>query len=152
MGGNIGDTLRFLEKAVSLLEDFGHVLQTSLVYKTAPWGKTDQQSFLNQALLLETKHSADQLMSLILQVEERIGRKRGEKFGPRLIDIDILLFNEETINTDLVTIPHPQLPHRRFALVPLAEIAGGLMHPVLKKSINDLLQETNDTLEVKVYE
>lgn len=152
MGGNIGDTLRSMEQAIGLLEkECGNSQRLSSVYKTAPWGKTDQQSFLNQALLLETKQSPDSLMTKILRIEETMGRRRDEKFGPRLIDIDILLFNEEVIDTDLVTIPHPQLPYRRFALVPLAEIAGEVIHPILKKSINDVLRECSDELEVVVY-
>lgn len=152
MGGNIGDTMKCMEQSLSLLEETGgKIISTSSVYKTAPWGKMDQQSFLNQALLLETRHSADHLMTCILRVEERIGRKREEKFGPRLIDIDILLFNNDAINTHLVTIPHPQLPYRRFALIPLAEIAADIVHPVLQKTIRELLQDTPDKLEVVLH-
>jgi 2-amino-4-hydroxy-6-hydroxymethyldihydropteridine diphosphokinase len=121
------------------------------LYETAAWGKTDQPSFLNQALEIETELDAVQLMKQILEIEKFMGRERKEKYGPRVIDIDILLFNNEQYDLPFLEIPHPQMQNRRFALTPLAEIANDLQHPVLKKSIGQLLRECPDKLEVKKY-
>jgi len=152
IGGNIGDREKNLTRAIELLnENCGTVVANSSIYETAAWGNTDQQDFLNKAILLETQLSADQLMSSLLQVEEKMGRKRNEKFGPRTIDLDILLFNNEVHHTQHIKIPHPELPNRRFALAPLVEIAENRVHPVLKKTISVLLKETNDKLPVKKW-
>jgi len=123
----------------------------SSLYETAAWGKTDQPSFLNQALELETSLNAKQLIRRILKAEKIMGRIRNEKYGPRLIDIDILLFNNEKHNYEFLKIPHPEMQNRRFALLPLAEIAAGIIHPVLNKTINELLKECKDELPVKKY-
>lgn len=149
-GGNTGDRIYHLKKAVEELESAaGPVFKQSALYETAAWGKTDQQPFLNQALLLNTPLSADNLMRTILQIEEKLGRKRAEKYGPRTIDIDILFFNQEIHDTVLIRIPHPELAGRRFALKPLAEIAARFVHPVLEKTVATLLKECKDSLPVK---
>ena len=148
----MGDRGKNLARAIELLNEYcGTVVVCSSIYETAAWGNTDQQDFLNEAVLLETSLSADQLMSSLLQVEEKMGRKRNEKFGPRSIDLDILLFEDEIHHTQHITIPHPELPNRRFALAPLAEIAENRVHPVLKKTIAELLNETSDKLPVKKW-
>lgn len=151
IGGNIGDRLKFLEEAIELVDlTCGDILQRSAVYETAAWGKTDQAPFLNQALLLHTSSTAQELISNILVVEEIMGRHRTEKFGPRVIDIDILFFNEEIIKEPNLTIPHPELQNRRFVLVPLQEIAPGFVHPVLQKTVEQLLEECPDKLAVSL--
>lgn len=154
IGGNTGNRGAFLQKATDLLEsEVGHIIKKSSIYETAAWGKTDQPAFLNQALLLHTSFSAPQLMTLILETEEKMGRIRTEKYASRIIDIDILLFNKEIIESTHVHVPHPQLPNRRFALLPLKEIASRYKHPVLLKTITQLLKECPDRLEVrKSYE
>lgn len=152
IGGNMGDRLQNLHQAIDLLAAAcGPVLQQSAVYETAAWGKTDQAAFLNQALLLETSLSAQELITAVLLVEERMGRHRTEKFGPRVIDIDIMFYNNEVIDEPHLTIPHPQMQNRRFALVPLNELAPNFVHPVFNKTIEVLLLECKDELPVINY-
>ncbi|MCW3120055.1 MAG: folK [Chitinophagaceae bacterium] len=129
----------------------GKVTKLSSLYETAAWGNTDQPSFLNQALEVETLLTAKDLMRKILKIEKNMGRVRKEKYGPRIIDIDILLFNEEIYDYSFLKIPHPELQNRRFALLPLAEIAPGIVHPGLNKTIARLLSDCTDELEVKKY-
>jgi len=149
-GGNMGDRKDQLAKARKLLtEQCGDITKYSSLYETAAWGNTDQPAFLNQALQLETTMTARQLMRQILKIEKQIGRIRKEKYGPRIIDIDILLFNIEVHNNSLLQLPHPEMQNRRFALLPLAEIAPKEIHPVLKKTIAQLLEECPDELTVK---
>ena len=151
-GSNLGDREEYLARARSLInEQCGTIASASSLYETAAWGKTDQPSFLNQALELETSLNARQLLRRILKAEKIMGRIRDEKYGPRLIDIDILLFNNETYNYQFLKIPHPEMQNRRFALLPLAEIAPDIIHPVLNKTIHELLKECKDELPVKKY-
>lgn len=153
IGGNMGDRMQHLTRAAALLEaNCGPVQLRSAVYETAAWGKTDQAAFLNQAILLTTTLSAHELIAIILSVEEKMGRRRMEKFGPRIIDIDILFFNDAIIKEPHLTIPHPQLQNRRFALAPMNEIAPHFVHPVFKKTIAELLMECRDDLAVKRME
>lgn len=150
IGGNMGDRMAYLQQARRLLEEnCGSFLCCSSIYETAPWGKTDQEPFLNQALGIDTHLLADELMSTILSIEEKMGRVRSEKNGPRIIDIDILFYEERVIRKPSLTIPHPELQHRRFVLTPLSEIAPNLLHPVLNKNIEQLLEECEDMLPVK---
>ena len=150
IGGNMGDRLQNLRQAIVFLQNTcGPVVQQSAVYETAAWGKTDQAAFLNQAVLLTTPLPAQALIATILTVEEKMGRQRMEKFGPRIIDIDILFYNDAVIDEPNLTVPHPQLQNRRFALEPLNEIAGTFVHPALHKTVEQLLLECSDELEVK---
>lgn len=150
IGGNVGNKLFFLEQAVMLLQkQCGKITDRSSIYETAPWGNIHQASFLNQALELQTRYEAENLMFLLLKIEEQMGRVRLEKYGPRIIDIDVLFFNDEVYNTIELTIPHKELQNRRFVLQPLSEIAPLLVHPVLKKSVQQLLAECADASEVR---
>lgn len=158
LGGNLGDREKNLAMARELIgRDCGTIIAASSVYETAAWGKTDQPAFLNQALGIQTKLNAKQLMRRILKQENSMGRIRTEKFGPRIIDIDILLFNKEKHNypqgpsDEFLKIPHPELQNRRFALLPLAEIAPEIEHPVFHKTITELLNECPDKLDVIKY-
>jgi len=152
-GGNLGNRLNNLSDARKLIEQYcGKIVQQSAIYKTAAWGFTDQPDFYNQALEIQTELYPKQLMQTLLTIEGQMGRKREIKFGPRIIDIDILLFNDEIIQQPHLAIPHPRLHERRFALTPLAEIAPNIIHPVLNKTIQQLLLESTDTLDVHKIE
>jgi 2-amino-4-hydroxy-6-hydroxymethyldihydropteridine diphosphokinase len=149
IGGNIGDRQKMLSDARELISEYcGEITRTSSIYETAAWGKTDQKAFLNQALEVRTILTARQLMRKALKVEKLLGRERKEKYGPRTIDIDILLFNNELHNYPLLKLPHPEMQNRRFALLPLTEIAPDLIHPVFNKTIHQILQEVKDDLLV----
>ena len=152
LGGNIGNRLARLKKAKQLLEkQIGKVIKYSRVYETASWGNTDQPDFLNQVLLIETKLTAEKIMEQILFIENIMGRVRSEKNASRIIDIDILFFNEDIVQTKNIIIPHPQIQNRNFVLYPLNELSPQLQHPVLKKTINELLLQCNDALAVNFY-
>ena len=152
-GGNLEDRMQNLQKAGSLIEEcVGQILRKSSVYETAAWGNTAQPSFLNQVIEIATLLPAEKVLSTILEIEQKLGRIRLEKMGPRMIDIDILYFNHSIFFSTNLIIPHPQLHNRRFVLVPLAEIAPEFVHPILQKNSQQLLQACDDLLEVKKYE
>ncbi|MDZ4070342.1 MAG: 2-amino-4-hydroxy-6-hydroxymethyldihydropteridine diphosphokinase [Sediminibacterium sp.] len=149
-GGNMGNRLNHLRQAAEWIQQkCGKILAQSSVYETEAWGKTDQPAFLNQALQVETDLSPDALMQALLDIETVMGRTRTIKMGPRIIDLDILLIDDLIQTSALLTIPHPALTLRKFALLPLAEIAPLLMHPLEKKSILELLEICPDTLNVQ---
>ena len=125
------------------------VEQTSSIYETAAWGKTDQQNFLNQVIEISTNLSSTALLERILAIEKQIGRIRKEMWGERIIDIDILYYANEVIKSQRLVIPHPYLHERRFTLEPLHEIAPNFVHPVFNKTTSSLLNECKDRLEVK---
>lgn len=151
-GSNVGNREKYLAEArQEINESCGKIIKASSLYETAAWGKTDQPSFLNQALAVETSLKAEQLIRAILNIEKKMGRIRKEKYGSRIIDIDILLFNEEIYSGPSLVIPHPEMQNRRFVLEPLTEIAPTIIHPVFKKSIADLLEHCPDPLPVRKY-
>ena len=148
-GGNLGDRSQNLHKAARLIErDCGHIINSSSVFQTAAWGFTQQPDFYNQVIEINTELQPDELMNALLKIENKLGRERSFKMAPRIIDIDILLMNGLVYQSETVTIPHPQLAERRFVLVPLAQIAGNIIHPVHNKTINQLLIECKDELTV----
>jgi 2-amino-4-hydroxy-6-hydroxymethyldihydropteridine diphosphokinase len=151
-GGNIGERFSYLQRANENIEALvGKIVRKSSVYETAPWGFTNQQSFLNQVLCVNTQLDPQQLLHAILEIEIQLGRKRIEKMGPRVIDIDILFYNNLVISSNELIIPHPRIAERRFVLTPLNEIAPNFIHPVYNKTVNALLQECKDLLEVNLY-
>ena len=149
-GSNMGNRTAYLQGATKIIEEqCGSIIARSHIYETAAWGVLDQPHFYNQALALQTQLPPPQLMQTLLNIEALIGRRRVQKMGPRIIDLDILLVDELIMNTPLLIVPHPHLTQRRFALTPLAEIAPQLVHPVTHKTIAALLVECEDVLEVK---
>ena len=135
IGGNLGNRKENLSKAISLInEQCGSLTRSSSIYETEAWGKTDQPSFLNQALEISTSLNARQLMRKVLKIEKEMGRVRKEKLGPRIIDIDILLFENEIHDLRFLKIPHPEMQNRRFVLVPLAEINSSIATSCFKKN------------------
>lgn len=151
LGGNLGNKKKNLLTALSNIEEkIGKVIKQSSVYETEPWGNHDQPSFYNQVIAVETTLSPLDLIRELLNIELKMGRTRNTqtKWEKRIIDIDILFYNEEVINTAMLIVPHPRLHERNFTLKPLLEIAPALFHPVLKKSIQELFNQSNDTLMV----
>lgn len=151
LGGNLGDREGNLEKAIELLnEKVGRITAVSSLYETAAWGKTDQPAFLNQAVALETNFSALEVLDRALNIEQELGRVRKDKWGERLIDIDLILFGDEVINIpDKLQVPHPHMQNRKFVMEPLAEIAPDVVHPVLGETILTISKNMVDPLEVK---
>ena len=135
LGSNMGNRLEYLREAENQLIERGiHVIDESSIYETEPWGKEDQDWFLNVLLQIETSLTANELLDEILKIEKQIGRIRAEKWGERCIDIDILYYDDQTLESRELTIPHPGIPSRRFALVPLVELCPLETHPVDQKS------------------
>ena len=153
LGSNLGDREGYLKQSqVMLIDEIGLIIKKSRIYESSPWGVENQGSFLNQVLLLETDIKPFDLLDIILNIEKEMGRVRIEKWGERIIDIDILFYNDEIIETNNLCIPHPYISKRRFVLSPLDEIAKNYIHPILQKTINKLLSECLDEEKVSVYE
>ncbi len=153
LGTNLGNKAANLQRAKELLTS--HIIvvkKESKIYETAAWGIEEQPSFLNQVIEVDTGKSPERVLSICQLIEEQMGRVRHEKWGERLIDIDILYFGEHPYDKKDLSIPHPGIPERRFTLMPLAEIAPDLMHPILNKTQKELLKECKDELEVNAWE
>ncbi len=150
LGSNLGNPRENILNALERLSNKAAVIhKTSSFYRTAAWGKNDQPDFLNIAVEVLTPYPPQILLRKLLSVERDLGRVREEKWGPRIIDIDILLYGSRIIRGTALTVPHPGLPERRFVLQPLSEIAGSLRHPQSGKNIRTLLAECSDPLPVK---
>lgn len=150
LGSNMGNRFQLLYAAKEQIENrVGKLVASSAFYETEAWGKEDQDLFINQALVVETKLSAEAVLETVLNIEEELGRERSERWAARLIDIDLIFFENEIIAVpDKLTIPHPQMQYRRFVLQPLSEIAGQFMHPVLQQTVSDILTTLTDKLSV----
>ncbi len=150
LGSNIGNRLANLKVMLSNLTPQLAVKKKSSVYETPPWGFEDQAAFLNQVVMGETYLEPEALLAHLKRLETALGRMPNFENGPRLIDIDILFFDDVIIDTVAVAIPHPRLHKRAFVLVPLAEIAPDLVHPVLRRSVSELLEDV-DRSEINLF-
>jgi 2-amino-4-hydroxy-6-hydroxymethyldihydropteridine diphosphokinase len=152
IGGNLGDRTGHLQQAVEQIDKLvGKVEKTSALYETAAWGVTAQPDYLNQALLVSTDMDAQTLLQTVLEIEHQIGRIRRQKWGARVIDIDIIFYNDAVINLPELKVPHPQMQFRQFVLVPLREIIPDWQHPVLHQTISTLLEQCTDQLPARKY-
>lgn len=145
----MGNSRQQLIKATKkITRKIGKILRQSAIYRTAAWGNTNQSDFLNRVIIVETKLTSEQTMQTILDIEKNMGRIRSKKNAPRIIDIDILFFNKEIINSKNLAVPHPQLQNRKFVLIPLNQLSPNLKHPVFNKTIHQLLRICPDELTV----
>ena len=145
IGSNLGNRQENCLRAIELLQKKGIIVKKrSSLYETEPWGVKEQPLFLNMAIEVETKLNPGALLRILKDVEKEVGRKESTKWGPRIIDLDILLTDNIVLNKDNLKIPHPLMHKREFVLRPLCEIAPDIKHPVLKLSMNELLQEVKN--------
>jgi 2-amino-4-hydroxy-6-hydroxymethyldihydropteridine diphosphokinase len=142
LGSNLGDRERNLGRAIGLMEQHGiHVKKRSSLYETEPWGEHNQPRFLNMAVEIETRLTPKALFRVLKSVETEAGREKSFKWGPRVIDLDILLYNHIILNEVVLKIPHPLMHEREFVLRPLHEIAPDVMHPQLNMTIHELFSK-----------
>ncbi|MBI5640992.1 MAG: 2-amino-4-hydroxy-6-hydroxymethyldihydropteridine diphosphokinase [Nitrospirae bacterium] len=142
IGSNLGDRRLNCIKAIEALEDLGmHILKRSSMHETKPWGMADQPKFINMALEVETGLAPIELLRALKCIEKNMGRKPEPRWGPRVIDLDILLYDDLILDDDTLVIPHPHMHERAFVLKPLSEIAPEKLHPLLLKKIRVLLHD-----------
>jgi 2-amino-4-hydroxy-6-hydroxymethyldihydropteridine diphosphokinase len=152
IGGNMGDRMDYLQRAKEAIgKNTGTILKASAIYETEAWGLTNQEKFLNQAVMIDSQLKPKDLLHSLLQIEEQLGRKRDLRYGPRIIDIDILFYGDEIVHEPHLEIPHPEVQNRRFALQCLDDIAPNFIHPLLHKTIAQLLFECSDPLKVNKF-
>jgi len=144
LGSNLGDRFQNLAEA---RDRIGSIQASSSIYVTRAWGNTHQPDFYNQVIEIDTQLTPEELLKTILKIEASMGRVRDEKWGARIIDIDILFYRNKIIDTEGLIVPHPEIKNRRFTLIPLREITN-MIHPVLRKTIDELLKDCQDPLEV----
>jgi 2-amino-4-hydroxy-6-hydroxymethyldihydropteridine diphosphokinase len=153
LGSNMGERAKNLEDSITRVEEsVGKIITRSSVYRTQPWGFESENEFLNMVIYVDTDLTPSGLLNVILMIESQLGRVRsGQKYTSRIIDIDILLYDNEIVDDEVLVIPHPRMQDRRFVLVPLAEIAPDIIHPVIGKSIASLLKSCKDESRVITY-
>ena len=152
LGSNQGNRQQYLQQAINFIaQQCGSIVRSSAIYQTAAWGKTDQPAFLNQVVELHTSMDPDACMHCLLGIENEMGRIRTERMGPRIIDIDLLFYDQLVYHSPVVHIPHPAIAQRRFVLTPMADLNPALVHPVLQQSIAQLLEKCTDPLPVAKY-
>ena len=152
LGGNKGDRNGLLTSAVMAVSELGEMTAKSKVYETEAWGGVAKGPFLNQVVEIKTAYSPFEILSFIQKIEIDLGRKRDEHWGDRTMDIDIIYFGGQVIDTAELKTPHPYLSERKFVLIPLVEILPDFIHPSLRKSNQQLLEECKDKSEVREWE
>ena len=141
LGSNLGEREEHLREGLRLLRNSLKLIRLSSIYETEPWGYTDQPPFLNLVCEMETDQMSHQVLEATKKVERRVGRSPTFRYGPRVLDIDLLLYGDQVISTASLTVPHPGMAERAFVLVPLAEIASTQVHPVFGLSVSELLAQ-----------
>jgi 2-amino-4-hydroxy-6-hydroxymethyldihydropteridine diphosphokinase len=150
LGGNQGEVEQTFRLCLSILEkEIGKIVKISSLYQSEAWGPIEQDDFLNTLFVFRTHIPPMLLMKKLLQIESRFGRKREVKYGPRTLDLDILFYGNLILNSEQLTVPHPHIKDRVFALEPLVELSPNFKHPILNKTMQELLSNTTDTLEIK---
>ena len=153
LGGNLGDREKNLLLAIDHLQKEGfRIISISKIYETASWGINEQPDFLNMVIKIHTDLNAEQVLEKILYIEQLMGRIREKKWGNRIIDIDILDYGNEIMDSENLKIPHPFIHERKFVLVPFTEISPEWYHPILKEEIRTLLQNCKDNCEVRLFQ
>jgi len=150
LGTNVGDRKTNLKAAIDALPPDVEVVAQSPIYQTPPWGYEDQDDFLNQVVMARTDLAPQALLAYIKGLEEEVGRRATFRWGPREIDIDILFYDDLVMESETLTIPHPRMHERAFMLVPLADIAPELVHPVLNQTIAQLLNDL-DKSDIELF-
>lgn len=149
LGSNIGDKEQHLHTAASHIQrEIGSILKSSSLYQTAAWGKEDQDDFMNQVLYCASPLEAMEVLQKALNIERQMGRQRIIKNEPRIIDIDILFFNNDIIQQETLIVPHPLIHARRFVLTPLQELSPDYVHPISEQTIAQMLKQCADPLPV----
>lgn len=152
LGSNLGDRELLLQDAIlAIKERVGEMIEKSKVYESTPWRSEGQKNYLNQILKVKTELQADDILSVILDVEKNLGRLRLEKWGERLIDIDIIFFNDSIIEKAELCVPHKHMHERMFVLIPLHNIAPEMVHPKYNKTVDELLKICTDAELVNEY-
>jgi 2-amino-4-hydroxy-6-hydroxymethyldihydropteridine diphosphokinase len=153
LGGNLGNTREIFEQTYPWIEKkIGHIRQKSSLYQTAAWGMTDQADFLNQVIEVETTLVPEAILTQLLAIEQLFGRMRDVRWGPRSIDLDLLLQDDVQLKTELLEVPHPRMQDRKFILIPLVEIAPDVLHPGLGLTSEALLKATKDSSSVTLIQ
>ncbi len=149
LGGNVGDVKQVFIESINLLkEKVGKVVLFSPLYQTKAWGVENQPDFLNQVIVIESELNPENVLKVCMTIESKLGRVRTQKWYQRIIDIDILFYNDEVIDSKDLTIPHPYVHKRNFVLFPLVDVIPTFKHPLLEKSMEELKSECEDKLEV----
>lgn len=153
LGSNKGERISYLLRAKAEIEKIGDtkILRQSSVYETEPWGNTDQDEYLNSVIEIETSLDPGTLLKELKSIEQRLGRSESKKWAEREIDIDLLFYGDVVLHNEIMRVPHPQIENRNFVLVPMNELSPDFVHPVLKKTVSQLLKETDDKLKVSDF-
>jgi len=151
LGSNLGEKARHINQAMEGISRLGKIESLSAMYKTQPWGNEAQDFFLNAVVMIQAKIDPWDLLQQLIQIELKTGKEKKEHWGPRKIDLDILYYGQKIIFEKSLIIPHPFLHLRNFVLIPMQEVAAGFLHPIYRKTTNELLKQCPDKSKVELY-